>query len=203
MPRKILLNLLTHLLLVGSVEGGEHLFGLSLLLALVPHHRDLVLQHLQSISYVYDLIWLKHFYLFVLRKENSPCSPPQSSEQAGKECRSSHWKKKKFQKNCKTDLCHILLADTFVLWTYLSDKIRFDFFRHDKSAPRPFQPHPQQDQHQGPTTNSHFKKTDQDAQILHNHFNRCSNPVTSSCFYVAYPAFFVQLHSIDWNCPSV
>ena len=50
MPRKILLNLLTHLLLVGSVEGGEHLFGLSLLLALVPHHRDLVLQHLQPIS---------------------------------------------------------------------------------------------------------------------------------------------------------
>ena len=127
MPRKILLNLLTHLLLVGSVEGGEHLFRLSLLLALVPHHRDLVLQHLQSISYVYDLIWLKHFYLFVLRKENSPCSPPQSSEQAGKECRSSHWEKKKFQKNCKTDLCHILLADTFVLWTYLSDMIKFEF----------------------------------------------------------------------------
>ena len=49
MPKKILLNLLIHLLLVGSVEGGEHLFGLSLLLALVPHHRDLVLQHLHSI----------------------------------------------------------------------------------------------------------------------------------------------------------
>ena len=49
MPEELLLNLLTHLLLVGSVEGGEHLFGLSLLLALVPHHRDLVLQHLQSI----------------------------------------------------------------------------------------------------------------------------------------------------------
>ena len=47
--REILLNLLIHLLLVGSVEGGEHLFGLPLLLALVPHHRDLVLQHLQSI----------------------------------------------------------------------------------------------------------------------------------------------------------
>ena len=49
MPEELLLNLLTHLLFVGSVEGGEHLFGLSLLLALVPHHRDLVLQHLQSI----------------------------------------------------------------------------------------------------------------------------------------------------------
>ena len=31
------------------------------------------------------------------------------------------------QKNCKTDLSHTLLTDTFVLWTYLADMIKFDF----------------------------------------------------------------------------
>ena len=71
------------------------------------------------------MIWQKHFYLFVFREENSPCSPPQSSEQGGKECRSSHLEKE-FCQNCKTDLCHTLLTDTFVLWTYLSDMIKFE-----------------------------------------------------------------------------